>query len=104
MLDARAKGVNFDIMVAASYEIANFVKDPSQDRIVPTMEEWELYPRVASAVASKTVEMGLARKANSREGFFKNAQEMIETNRKMYIRLMDEKIIKELPGGDNVEK
>jgi malate dehydrogenase (oxaloacetate-decarboxylating) len=104
VLDARAKGVNFDIMVTASYEIADFVKDPHEDRIVPTMEEWELYPRVASAVASKTVEMGLARKNNSREGFYKNAEEMIEANRKMYIKLMDEKIIKELPGGDNVEK
>ncbi len=99
VLDARAKGVNFDIMVAASYEIADFVKNPTEDRIVPTMEEWELYPRVASKVASKTVEMGLARKSNSKEGFYKVAKEMIETNRKMYIRLMDEKLIKELPGG-----
>lgn len=104
VLDARAKGVNFDIMVTASYEIADFVKDISEDRIVPTMEEWELYPRVASAVASKTVEMGLARKNNSKEGFFKSAEEMIEANRKMYIRLMDEKLIKELPGGADIEK
>lgn len=104
VLDARAKGVNFDIMVAASYEIANFVKDPNEERIVPTMEEWELYPTVASAVASKTVELGLARKNNSREGFYKNAQELIEANRKMYLRLMDEKMIKELPGGADIEK
>lgn len=104
VLDARAKGVNFDIMVTASYEIANAVKDPVDDKIVPSMEEWELYPRVASAVASKTVEMGLARKTNSREGFFKNAEEMIEANRKMYLRLMDEKLIKELPGGAEIEK
>lgn len=104
VLDARAKGVNFDIMVTASYEIADFVKDLSEERIVPTMEEWELYPKVASAVAYKTVELGLARKNNSKEGFFKNAEEMIEANRKMYLRLMDEKIIKELPGGADVEK
>lgn len=98
VLDARAKGVNFNIMVTASYEIANFIKDPDEDKIVPTMEEWELHPRVASAVASKTVEMGLARKSNSKEGFFKNAEEMIEANRKMYMRLMSEKLIKGLPG------
>ena len=104
VLDARAKGVNFEIMVAASYEIANFVKEPSEDKIVPNMEEWELYPRVASAVATKTVEMNLARKNNSREGFFKNAKEMIETNRKLYLKLMDEKLIKELPGGTEIEK
>jgi malate dehydrogenase (oxaloacetate-decarboxylating) len=104
VLDARAKGVNFDIMVAASYEIANFVKNPDEDNIVPTMDDWELYPSVASAVASKTVEMGLARKTNSREGFYKTAQELIEFNRNMFLKLMDEKLIRELPGGIKNER
>jgi malate dehydrogenase (oxaloacetate-decarboxylating) len=48
--------------------------------------------------------MNLARKINSKEGFFKNAKEMIETNRKLYMKLMDEKLIKELPGGMEIEK
>ena len=39
ILDARSKGVNFDVMVSASKEIANFVKDPSPDKIVPSMDE-----------------------------------------------------------------
>jgi malate dehydrogenase (oxaloacetate-decarboxylating) len=104
VLDARAKGVNFDIMVTASYEIANFVKNPDEDHIVPTMDDWELYPSVASAVASKTVEMGLARKTNSREGFYKTAQELIEFNRNMFLKLMDEKLIRDLPGGIKNER
>lgn len=104
VLDARAKGVNFDIMVTASYEIADFVENPTEERIVPTMEEWELYPKVASAVAAKTVELGLARKKNSKEGFYRIADEIIETNRKMFIKMMDEKMIRELPGGLKNEK
>lgn len=104
VLDARARGVNFNIMVTASYEIANFVKNPDSDHIVPTMDDWELYPSVAAAVASKTVEMGLARKTNSREGFYKNAKEMIEFNRNVYMKLMNEKMIKELPGGVKLER
>ena len=99
ILDARSKGVNFDVMVSASKEIANFVKDPSPEKIVPSMDEWELYPDVASAVAHKTVELGLARKIDSREGFRKTASEIIETNRKLYLKLLDDKLIKDLPGG-----
>ncbi len=104
VLDARAKGVNFDIMVAASYEIANFVKNLDEDHIVPTMDDWELYPNVAAAVASKTVEKGLARKINSREGFYKTAKELIEFNRNMFLKMMDEKLIRELPGGIKNER
>jgi malate dehydrogenase (oxaloacetate-decarboxylating) len=100
ILDAGAKGVNPEIMVKASYEIADFVKDPSPERIVPTMDEWELYPRVAAAVASKTVEMGLARKNDSREGFLKRATEIIEGNRKIYARMMEEGMIKNYFEGD----
>jgi len=99
ILDARAKGVNFDIMVSASKEIANFVSEPSPEKIVPSMDDWELYPMVASAVAAKTVELGLARKTNSKEGFRKTASEIIETNRKLYLKLLDDKFIRDLPGG-----
>ncbi|MCL4341087.1 MAG: NADP-dependent malic enzyme [Candidatus Thermoplasmatota archaeon] len=104
VLDARAKGVNFKIMVAASYEIADFVKEPHEDRIVPTMDDWELYPSVAAAVASKTVEMGLARKTNSREGFYRTAHDLIEENRNIYLKMMNEKMIKALPGGKKNER
>ncbi len=104
VLDARAKGVNFKIMVAASYEIADFVKNPDEEHIVPTMDDWELYPSVAAAVASKTVEMGLARKSNSREGFYRNAKELIEFNRNVYLKMMNEKMIRELPGGNEIER
>ena len=100
ILDAGAKGVNPEIMVKASYEIADFVKDPSAERIVPTMDEWELYPKVAAAVASKTVEMGLARKNDSQEGFLKRATEIIEGNRRIYAKMMEEGMIKNYFEGD----
>ena len=76
------------------------MKDPSPEGIVPTMDEWELYPRVAAAVASKTVEMGLARKNDSREGFLKRATEIIEGNRKIYSKMMEEGMIKNYFEGD----
>lgn len=98
-LDARATGVNTEVMLSASTQIADFVAEPGPEKIVPTMEEWELYPTVASAVAYRTSELGLARRKGSRETFFKLAHEIIEENRNMYRRMLDEKCIKDLPGG-----
>ena len=100
VLDAGARGVNFQIMVEAAYEIANFVERPSPERIVPTMDEWELYPRVAAAVAYKTVEMNLARKSDSKQGFLKTATEIIESNRKIYSKMMESGLIKNYFGDD----
>ncbi len=102
-LDARATGVSIDIMIAASTQIADFVREPGAEKIVPTMEEWELYPSVASAVASKASELGMARKHGSRESFYKSAHELIEENRNMYRRMLEEKYIKNLPGGGENE-
>ncbi|QRF74584.1 bifunctional malic enzyme oxidoreductase/phosphotransacetylase [Thermoplasmatales archaeon] len=100
VLDAGARGVNFQIMVEAANEIANFVKQPTAERIVPTMDEWELYPRVAAAVAYKTVEMNLARKIDSKNGFLKTATEIIESNRDIYTKMIANGSIKNFFGDD----
>ncbi len=97
MLDARSRGVNFRIMVKAAQEIANFVGAPQPDRIVPSMEDWELYPQVASTVARASVDEGLARKPDSREGYLKTAREIISANRTMIEKSMDLGFIRKLP-------
>ena len=97
VLDARSRGVNFRIMVKAAYEIADYVKDPDPDHIVPTMGDWELYPRVASSVARATVEEKLARKIDSKEGFYKTASEIITRNRENFEKLMKLNIVEKLP-------
>lgn len=97
VLDARSRGVNFKIMVKAAYEIADYVKDPTEDNIVPTMDDWELYPRVASSVARATVDEGFARKVDSKEGFFKTASGIISENRENFSKLMKFNIVKKLP-------
>ncbi|MGP6220647.1 NAD(P)-dependent malic enzyme [Caldiplasma sukawensis] len=101
VLDARAKGVNFKIMVRAAKAIASYIKDPTEDNIVPTMEDWEMYPVVASEVARATVDEKMARKSDSKEGFYKTAYEIIKTNRDNYNRLLNEGVIKKLPGDMN---
>ncbi len=84
-------------MVKAAYEIADYVKNPDPDHIVPTMGDWELYPRVASSVARATVEEKLARKVNSKEGFYKTASEIITLNRENFEKMMKLNIVEKLP-------
>ena len=91
VLDARSKGVNFGIMVAASNGIADYVENPDYDHIVPTMDDLELFPQIASIVARKTVESKLARRTDTQAGFLRTATEIIESNRKIYNKLFDEK-------------
>ena len=84
-------------MVKAAYEIANYINNPEPERIVPTMDDWELFPQVASAVARATVDEGLARKNDSREGFLKTAREIISSNREAIEKNMEIGLIKRLP-------
>ena len=96
VLDARAKGVNFDVMVTASEEIANFVENPVEEMIIPRMDQYDLYPRVAAAVAYKTSQLGLARRNNSKEWFYNNAKEIIDFNRKIYGEILGNGLIERM--------
>jgi malate dehydrogenase (oxaloacetate-decarboxylating) len=53
------------------------------------MEDFDLFPRVASVVARKCVESGLARKSDSTEGFYRTASDIITKNRNIYNKLFD---------------
>lgn len=98
VLDSRSRGVNFNIMVKASEAIADYIQDPQPDRIVPTMEDLDMFPLVASEVAYQSVQEGLARVSNSRNGFLREATEIIEETRNSYSVLVEKGLIKKMPG------
>ncbi|MEB3797262.1 MAG: malate dehydrogenase, partial [Caldisphaeraceae archaeon] len=84
VLDVRAKTITDEMALSASYEIARFAEEKglSEDYIVPTMEEWEIYPRIAASVATKAVEQGLARKTTTYKEELERASEIIELSRR----------------------
>ena len=65
-LDVRAKTITDEMCIAAAVEIAKVAEDKGlkADRIMPTMDDWELFPRVAAAVAMKAIEQGIALNKN----------------------------------------
>jgi malate dehydrogenase (oxaloacetate-decarboxylating) len=87
---------------AAAHALADHVGDKlGPDHILPNMDDWEVFPREAAAVAMKAVEQGLARIETSYEAEFDNAMRLITRSRNMTKRLMQEGFIAEPPTGDD---
>jgi malate dehydrogenase (oxaloacetate-decarboxylating) len=61
-LDVRAKTITDEMCIAAAVELAKVAEDKGlrPDYIMPTMDDWEVFPREAAAVAMKAVEQGIA--------------------------------------------
>ncbi len=91
-LDVRARTITDEMCIVAAYEMAKCAEDRgiNEDNIAPTMAEWEVFIRVAVAVAMKAQEQGVARIKASREELTKNAEKMIREAREMTALLMKE--------------
>jgi malate dehydrogenase (oxaloacetate-decarboxylating) len=96
-LDVRASTITDTMCIAASKALAEMAENKglTEDHILPTMDEWEVYPRVAAAIASKAVEEGIAKKPLTYEEELKNAETIIRRSRNMTQRLMAEGFIPE---------
>jgi len=85
VLDVRAKTITDTMAVAAAVELAKYAEENggiSEERILPTMEEWEVYPRVAAAIAVRAVEEGVARRTTTYKEELERAREIIGNARK----------------------
>jgi malate dehydrogenase (oxaloacetate-decarboxylating) len=65
----------------------------SPDYILPTMDEWDLFPREAAAVAVKAAEQGLARKPLTYDQEYELASAIIKNARDLTNTMMDEGFI-----------
>lgn len=100
-LDVMAKTITDEMCIAASYELARCAEDKGlhEDYLIPTMDEWEVYPREAVAVGQKAQEQGVARINMSPKEAFNVAETVIKRAREQYHALVDSGVI-ELPPDD----
>jgi malate dehydrogenase (oxaloacetate-decarboxylating) len=100
-LDVKARTITDEMCIAAAYELASCAEDHgiSEDYIIPTMEEWEVFIREAVAVAVKAIEQGVAREKPSREELTKRAEKMIREARETTALLMKAELIPPAPEG-----
>jgi len=98
-LDVRAKKILDEVVITAAIELSKFAEERglSEDYIIPTMEEWEVYPRVATAVGLKAIEMGLARLKLSRDEIHDRAYRMIKLSRETLDVLVRNNLISPVP-------
>ena len=98
-LDVRATTITDEMCLAAARELAKVAEDKGihEDYIIPTMEEWEVFPREAAAVGMKAVEQGVAQITRTRDELLKMAEEKISNARNVIQFLMNEKFIPPAP-------
>ncbi|MFA9402050.1 MAG: malate dehydrogenase, partial [Anaerolineales bacterium] len=82
--------------IAAAIALAEMAEEKglTPEYILPTMDEWEVFPREAAAVAVKAVEEGLARTPMTYDEELKNAEEIIRRSRGLTTHMMEEGFIK----------
>jgi malate dehydrogenase (oxaloacetate-decarboxylating) len=103
-LDVRARTITDEMCFAAAKAMADHVGDKlAADFILPNMDDWEVFPREAAAVAMKAVEQGLARIETTYEQEFQLATKIIKRSRDMTKRMMEDGFIPEPPDDDGNE-
>ena len=100
-LDVKARTITDEMCIAAAYELAKFAEEQglSDEHIVPTMADTEVFVREAVAVGMKAVEQGVARENPTREELTKISGAMIREARKTVETLMQTGIIPPPPKG-----
>ena len=95
-LDVNASTITDEMCVAAAQAIADIAikKGLRDDYIIPTMDDWEIFPYVASKVGMKAIEQGVARKVYEEDELYKMAQERIKYARDLTKSMMDTGFIK----------
>jgi malate dehydrogenase (oxaloacetate-decarboxylating) len=98
-LDVRAKTITNEMCIAAASELAKLAEERGlrEDYIVPTMDDWEVYPREAVAVALKAIEQGIARRKQSRQELYAVAVATIRRARELTSCLMKQGFIQPPP-------
>ncbi len=94
-LDVMATTITDEMCIAAAEELARCAEDKGlhDDYLIPTMSEWEVYPRVAVAVGMKAMEQGVARLTMTKEELFNKSSRVIKNARDSVHMLMHEGLI-----------
>jgi len=98
-LDVRARTITDEMCLAAAAELAACAQDAglSPERILPTMDDWEVFPREAVAVAMKAQEQGVARVQATREFLYNHASSIISRSRELTRKMMQDGFIAPAP-------
>jgi malate dehydrogenase (oxaloacetate-decarboxylating) len=94
-LDVMAKTITDEMCIASARELAKCAEDKGlrEDYLLPTMDEREVFPRQAVAVALKAIEQKVARITLNKDQLFEKASAIINRAREETKVLMDSGVI-----------
>ncbi len=100
-LDVKARTITDEMCIAAAYELAKFAEEQglTDEHIVPSMADTEVFVREAVAVGMKAIEQGVARENLTREELTKRSGKMIRDARQTVETLMQTGMIPPAPKG-----
>lgn len=95
VLDVRATTITDGVCIAAATELAARAPRGGRDpeRILPSMDDAEIFARVAAATARQAMAEGLARRPLDIEAVYRGAEETIRRSRRQTDLMMEEGII-----------
>jgi malate dehydrogenase (oxaloacetate-decarboxylating) len=98
-IDVRARTITDEMCLAAASELARLAEERglSAKNIIPTMDDWEVFPREATAVAEKAMASGVARLKKNREELYTSARSIIKRAREQTKYMMRGGFIQEFP-------
>lgn len=101
VLDVRASTITDEMAIAAAQELARFAvqRGIREDSILPRMDEWEVYPRVAVATAMQAQRQGVAGLTLGAEALLEQATGIIRNAREATQTLMRSGFIPAPPEG-----
>lgn len=97
-LDVQASSISDGMALAAARELASSVGPGlNEDRIVPRMDEWEIYPRIAATTALQAQVEQICNSSRSYDELLEHATKTIRAARDMTHSLMREGYIPSVP-------
>ncbi|MFA5858255.1 MAG: NADP-dependent malic enzyme [Elusimicrobiota bacterium] len=99
VLDVQAQYITDEMCITAAEGLARYAEKSgiSENRLLPTMDEWEVIPIVATDVGMKAIEQKVAMKTLTRDALYKTAYDIIARARKETQLLMSSGIIPAAP-------
>jgi malate dehydrogenase (oxaloacetate-decarboxylating) len=97
-LDVRAKTITDEMCYAAARALADRAgENLDENYILPTMDDWEVYPLEAAAVGMKAQEQGIAGLSRTYEELFEHATSIISRSRNLTRTMMEQGYIAKAP-------
>ncbi|MDR3071561.1 MAG: NADP-dependent malic enzyme [Endomicrobium sp.] len=96
ILDVRASTITDTMCITAAIELASCItgNEIRPSKILPTMDNWEIFPKVAAAIGIKAIKEKVAHKKLNYDKIYSNAKMMIKRSRAITMTMMKKGFIR----------